>query len=60
MYSKDSNNLDHAIARWMNNYVVHYVSAIDFDLYNTIILDYMNSLEQEGEVKYEDADEPLF
>lgn len=60
MYPKDFNNSDHAIVRWMNNYVIFYINIIEFDLDNTTILDYMNNLEQEQEIKQENADESSY
>ena len=58
-FQDETDNSDHAIASWMNNYVVRHISEMEPEFHSSNMSEYMNFSETEEKILPEPPDEPI-
>ena len=59
IFQDETDNSDHAIASWMNNYEVRHISEMEPEFHSSNMSDYMNFLETEEKILPKPLDEPI-
>ena len=59
IHQEDTDNSDHAISKWMNNYMVNHISALEPELDNTNLSEFVTGSEPDEILKPSELIEPI-